>query len=253
MPTFRHFCFSVYERWSDTVTGRRSASFVILAAIVGVANIIFAANLDKDIWLKILVGAGLPFLFFFVAFIIAVFLIWRDEHRKVIDLTQKLTPMLTLDFDQNGDGIVLTPIKVYQIDAGHQTIIDSNGSYVRIRLSAISDSTVRGCSAFLTRVEKRDASGNFVAVRMPNSLRLTTTPVDVPQRVPQTIDFLSSGERENKLSIVGAIPLMLVDVLEDITSYRFSIIIIPQESADQSITVEINWAGKWITISGRKI
>jgi hypothetical protein len=64
--------------------------------------------------------------------------------------------------------------------------------------------------------------------------------IDVAQRVPQVIDFLSSGERENKLYLAGDIPLVLVDALSDRTSYRFTIMVVPQENSDQSITVEIN-------------
>jgi hypothetical protein len=88
---------------------------------------------------------------------------------------------------------------------------------------------------------------------MPNSHRLTRTPVDVPPRVPQVVDFLSSGERENKLSIAGETPLVLVGVLDEITTYRFTIMVVPQDCPDRSICVEINWGGKWNTISGREV
>src|SRR5260370_39221192 len=92
----------------------------------------------------------------------------KDQSIRVIELTERLTPMLDLDFDQNSDGIVLTPIKVYEVDVnGRPIIIDSNGSYVRIRLSARSEVPVRACSAFITRIEKR-VDGNFSRIRMPN-------------------------------------------------------------------------------------
>ena len=76
-------------------------------------NIIFAASLDKAVWLKVVIASFPPLLFFFIAFIYAIFSIWRDQNQTVISLTEKLTPRLRLDFDQNSDGIVLTPIKVY--------------------------------------------------------------------------------------------------------------------------------------------
>jgi hypothetical protein len=137
-PTFSGFCSSVYALWSDTVTGSKSASFVILAAILALVSIVFAANLDRSIWFKIAIGAFPTFLFFFVAFIYALFSLWRQQTLRISELSNKLVPVLSLEFDQNSDGIVLTPIKIVAFDEhGRQTIIDSNGSYVRIRYRAI--------------------------------------------------------------------------------------------------------------------
>jgi hypothetical protein len=49
------------------------------------------------------------------------------------------------------------------------------------------------------------------------------------------------------------IPLALVDAFVETTAYRFTINVIPQDGPDKVITVEINWAGKWNTISGRVV
>src|SRR3954447_11682956 len=75
---------------------------------------------------------------------------------------------------------------------------------------------------------------------MPQNHRLITGYVDVPPRVPQTVDFRTCGSNENQLIIAAGTPLMLLDALADRTSYRFTLNVIPLESVDQTIPFRSN-------------
>lgn len=110
-----------------------------------------------------------PFLLSLLAyFIFAVFMVWKDERSEKLVLEKRLTPKLKLDFDANSDGIIRTPIKIQGIDVlGSLILEDSHGTYIRIRLTALTNTTVRACYVLITEIEKQDQSGNFSAIKMP--------------------------------------------------------------------------------------
>jgi len=261
-PTFSAFFRSARVRWSETVTGSRSASYVILAAIIGIVNIGLAASINEPLSVKLLIGIVPPTLFFFVAFVYAVFSVWREERKAVIALDGRLSAVLKLNFDQHSDGIVLVPTKVPEQDehgrpvfdaGGMQVIFDSHGAYIRIRLSTLTDVVVRGCATFVTRIDKLNTSGRFDTIRMPGAHRLAPTFVDVFPRVPQTIDFLQASESDNRLVLSAGTPFVLRDAFSESTTYRMTINVIPQTGPDQVIVVEEDWRGQWNTITGREV
>lgn len=261
-PTFRAFARLASQRWSETVTGSQSASYIILTAVLGVVDVIAATLINEPLWLKVTIGTVPPILFFLIAFIYAVFSVWREEYKKVIALERRLSPVLELNFDQHSDGIVHVPTKVSELDVhgrptfdagGMQIIYDSHGAYVRIRLSASSDVMVRGCAAFVTKIEKRDGDRRFNEIRMPQAHRLSPAFTDVFPRVPQTVDFLQAGESDNKLYLSGGASFALTNAFAENTTYRFTLNVVPQSGPDRAIIVEIDWRGEWNTISGRQV
>jgi hypothetical protein len=82
------------------------------------------------------------------------------------------------------------------------------------------------------------------------ALSLTPSPINVYPRVPTTVDFLKSGQHDNKLEGSIPWPFRLDGALDDKATYGFTIEVIGDDIA-QNIRVEIDWAGKWDAITGR--
>jgi hypothetical protein len=166
-------------------------------------------------------------------------------------LAQWIKPTIDVSFNPEVEGIVKTRTEVYGPD--NVKIRDDKANYIRITLSTRSRKAVKGCAVFLTKLEKRlIPTGPFIDIPLRGALPLTPRPVDVYPRVPTTVDFLSTGEFDNKL--VGAIPwpFILDGALNDSATYKFTINVVGDDVAT-TICVEIDWAQRWDLITGRSV
>src|SRR3954468_18973310 len=168
----RIFWRLVGRAFGETMTGRHSAPYAIFSGVVSVASVILAVSVDSlpIIWRIGLVAA--PFLLSLLAyFVFAAYMVWKEERNERMILADRLTPKLRLDFDANGDGIILTPIKIQKMDllSSQPSFTESYGAYIRIRLTALSDLTVRSCSVFLTEIENKTKR----AYSLPSECRRT--------------------------------------------------------------------------------
>jgi hypothetical protein len=170
-------------------------------------------------------------------------------------LRLSLIPKLALSFNPLKEGIVQTPIEVpVQGSISGQVLIkEYRASYVRIRIDALSKTTVKGCAAYLTKIEKRRHPGEaFVEVPLSADLLLTPTPIDVPPKVRGTVDFLTCNDLHNKLVLSTPAPFTMRDIFDEPGTYRITIVVIAGD-IDKTIQVEIDWSSKWDMIVGRQI
>jgi hypothetical protein len=169
------------------------------------------------------------------------------EYATHLRLTIK--PTIDVQFNPDAEGIVQTRTEIYEHD---KKIRDDVAKYIRITLIALSPKTVKGCAVFLTKLEKRFIpTGQFIDIPIRGALSLTQNPVDVYPRVPTTVDFLKTGQFDNKLGGTIGWPFRMDGALDDKATYRFTIEVIGDDIA-KNICVEIDWAGQWNTIAGRK-
>jgi len=165
------------------------------------------------------------------ALIAALYFLFEYAHRK----RTELVPRIRLSFDQHGMGIVLS---AHQPSVPAPGLKEPKSSWVRIRADAQSKRTVRGCSAFVTALEKRPSGTTAF------------TPVPLPQSI--FIDFLMSGDWDNKLVATCHWPFILRDVFNDIATYRFTFVI-NGDGVSQTMKVDVGWNGKWDSITAAEL
>jgi hypothetical protein len=86
------------------------------------------------------------------ALLMTLYFVFEYAHRKRMELV----PRFSVSFDQDQNGIVQTPTTIMKIENGQLQQTESNGTYVRVRVETVSNSSIRDCVAFLTRLEKRN-------------------------------------------------------------------------------------------------
>jgi hypothetical protein len=167
-------------------------------------------------------------------------------------IRKSIIPKISVVFNPSGEGIVRTPTEVYQQTEGKWAKIRTDQAvYIRITIRAMSRMTVKGCVAFITRIQKRPTpTASFTEVLVFNAIALTQTPLDVYPRVPATVDFLKCGQFDNKLGFTVPTPFSLEGALDDNATYRFTIEV-NGDGISETIEVEVDWTGKWDSIVAR--
>jgi hypothetical protein len=197
-------------------------------------------------------------LFFFCALTcagLAAFRVWKPERERVMELENKIGPKLALSFHPEAEGLVQTPVVIRRQDPGAVTPImqTTKSSYVRIRVEALSETTVTGCTAFLVGLEKSSAGDAFVAIQLPHAILLRDS-FDVPPKVWRTVDFLTATEGQNKLA--GASegwPLSLLDAFNEVgTTYRCRLAV-NGNGITSEIKVDVIWRGQWDQITAFEV
>jgi hypothetical protein len=217
-----------------------------------------AAQKAVSYWITFPQNAGPPVIFGFPSWILGltlaffIFAIWMLE--VAAHYRKKLLPKIGVSFNRTGEGIVRTKTVVVEQDVtGAIKRRDDEAVYIRITLSAVSQITVRGCVAFLTEIEKKlIPTGPFIKIPVAGGIPITQTPIDVHPRVPTSVDFLKSGRSDNKLEFSMAWPLRLLGALDDNATYRFTIEV-NGDGITETIRVDIDWAGKWDTVTGHQV
>ena len=128
-------------------------------------------------------------------------------------------------------------------------------TYVRIRAEALSETTVTGCKAFLTRLQREGADGKTVSdIALPHGVSLRgAQPFDVHPQVVHTVDFLMCSSQNNKTAIPeSSWPLALRDIFDEPGTYHFTITLNAEDISD-SITVAVGWPGQWDRITARQV
>ena len=175
----------------------------------------------------------------FVAFLLLL-LYFVIEHATRLRL--RLLPKLKLSFNPNEEGIAQTP-----------TNIERMASYVRIRVEALSATTVKGCTASLVGLDKRvPPSSEFVPIPLDHGMALRDQPFDVFPNVRSTVDFLVCIDNINKLTPTGYWPFSLRGAFDDVATYRFTIAV-NGDGLTTKTQVDIDWRGAWDTITGRPV
>jgi hypothetical protein len=193
---------------------------------------------------------GIPSWFWGIT-LFSVFLFLWMLH-TALTFKRELTPALDVSFNPDAEGIVKTRTEIIDPRTGLK-VRDDMATYVRVTLTSRSQKTVKGCAAFVTKLEKRsDPKGSFFEFPLRGALPLTQVPIDVFPTVPATVDFLKVGLFDNQLGWTVPAPFRLDGALDEIGTYRFKIAIVGNDLA-KDVLVEIDWLGKWDTIVGRQV
>jgi len=168
-------------------------------------------------------------------------------------LRLQIAPCLNVSFDQNGMGMVLAVHRSTSPTPTSGTERESRSSYVRIRIDALSKTTVHGCSAFIIALEKRlKTAAAFTPISLPEPVSLREQQFDVVPQVPSMVDFLMSGEWDNKLVPVSYWPFILRDAFNDQAIYRFTFVV-NGNGASERKQIDVNWEGKWDSITATEV
>jgi hypothetical protein len=233
------------ERWEtvyESLTLRRVVALPIFIAVVnGVASLVeFLARREGHTLL------GVPPLAWAVIAGLLLLLCWVIESGT--KQRQSLLPKISVSFNPAAEGMVQTRTEVYD---GPKKVRDDRAVYIRITINALSRTTVKGCVAFLTKVEKRAKPASlFADVPISGALALTQTPFDVYPRVPATVDFLKCGQFDNRLGFSVPTPFRLENILDNHATYRFTIEV-NGEGVSETRCVEVDWTGTWDGIVAR--
>jgi hypothetical protein len=95
---------------------------------------------------------GIPSWFWGIT-LFSVFLFLWMLH-TALTFKRELTPALDVSFNPDDEGIVKTRTEIVDTRTGLK-IRDDMATYVRVTLTSRSQKTVKGCAAFVTKVEKR--------------------------------------------------------------------------------------------------
>jgi hypothetical protein len=180
---------------------------------------------------------GIPSWFWGITLFFVFLFLWMLH--TALTFKRELTPALDVSFNPEAEGIVKTRTEIF--DSRGLKVQDDMATYVRVTLTSRSQKTVKGCVAFVTKLEKRsNPKGSFMEFPLRGALPLTQVPIDVFPRVPATVDFLKVGLSDNQLGWTVPAPFRLDGALDDIATYRFKIEIVGNDLA-KDVLVEIDW------------
>ena len=180
--------------------------------------------------------------------------LYAEQRGTIESLKQKLTPKIHLSFHPEAGGVEKTPVTLAQGTSGSARQ-ETMATYVRLRVEALSKTTVPGCKAFLKRLQKENADGKTVSeIPLTHSITLKSDqPFDVHPSVVHTIDFLICTAMDNKLMVPECVwPNPLRQVFDKMGTYRFTIMVSDGGIGD-SITVAVGWPGQWDKIVARQV
>jgi len=162
-----------------------------------------------------------------------------------------LRPQLEMEFDPRfGAGsrfISLTPERV-EIDGIQRR---RQSMYVRMALRNKSTFlTARGCRAYLSRIDRREADGNFRTIHsdpLPVPWAwLTTDPIDIHPEMRFFFDVLAVNDEENLIvPQTRPKPLIWDTTLKNPASYRFTMVVSAENGKPKQLTLGVEWNGRF--------
>jgi hypothetical protein len=226
--------------------------FVFIAA--GISSLWLGGHAEPPSWqiaLMIFLGS------FFVLLVRLPYRLYAEQRATIHSLKRRLAPKIKLSFHPEAEGVVQTPITVSHGVFGSPQIVtqEFNATYVRIRVEALSETTLTGCKAFLTKLHRERVDGKTVSeIVLPHSINLKAgQPFDVHPGVLHTIDFLACSSENNILVVPQSDwPNSLRATFQETGTYHFAITVIASGIGD-SITVAVGWSGQWNKIAGRQV
>jgi hypothetical protein len=174
---------------------------------------------------------------------------------KVNEYATKLTPRFRVSFNRDAEGLARTPILVTYNIAGALVTNEYDGTYVRVRVEALSDVTVPECSAFLTKLQRENVAGEILYdIPLPHSVLLNGGELfDVRPNIVTAVDFLMCSSQNNKMTVPGSDwPLALRGIFDQTGTYHFTITVNGGGVSD-SVTVSVGWGGRWDRIIAHQV
>jgi hypothetical protein len=137
-------------------------------------------------------------------------------------LEENIKSKIKVSFHRGEEGIVRSPLRDRYVFGGPEIL----ATYVRVRIEAVSKTTIAGCKAFLTKIEKESPFGDKTSnIQLPQSINLRNgLTFDVYPDVLSTVDFLICSAYNNKLRVPESDwPLSLQHLFDDTGTYHFTI------------------------------
>ena len=169
---------------------------------------------------------------------------------QVSALERMTEPQFSLSFHPEAEGLERA---IVEYPPTRQGPLKFDATFVRIRVGALSKTTVAGGLAFLTRLQKESADGKSLSdIRLPQHVSLRGDRLfDVYPGVLCPIDFLMCSSENNKLLVPESNwPRILNNVFNETGTYHFTITVNFQVS--DSITIAVGWGGRWDKITARQ-
>ena len=163
-------------------------------------------------------------------------------------------PNLELSCDPGRGCMVKTPIQV--LDPNGVVVGKSQATSIRVWVQARTRLAPKNVTAFLTKVERKAANGEWEESKNYEMVPLTWAATDIREAevsnlFPRFVNVLHIDERDNLITLWRApIPLSLPDFLEAETTYRFTVSVMAEGMTSQT-RFEIDWHGRWNTIEMR--
>jgi hypothetical protein len=218
---FGGFLRALRAEWFTAMSGSVSVPFAILAVFVG------------DTWSKGMLAALSA-----TCFVFAGYRVWKLERERVLELSPRLAPRIALKFDKDSLGLSSA------IEGDAKT--GKRATYIRIQADALSEVSVRGCTAFITKASRKiEGESSFRLLRLQYSVPLGANPFDVLPGIPKHIDFARTVEGDDQLHILGSWPNVLASELVLPAVYRFTLAVNEGGGRTESIEVSISTLKGW--------
>jgi hypothetical protein len=255
MPLWKGYLREVFSTFWKAL--ERTDTLVIAMFILsGIASAWLRINPEHPSWT---IALAIFLTSFFVLLVKMPYRLYVRQRAMIDALTERLTPKIRLSFHRDEEGLTRTPFtrsRTLPIAHTQQTITEEFPvTCVRLRAAALSDTTVTGCRAFLTKLQRESPDGRTVSeILLPHSVSLRQgQPFEVYPNVIHAFDILWCSSENNKLVVPECTwPLNLRELFEQTGTYHFTIMLNAEGGSSNSITLAIGWPGQWDKITRAK-
>jgi hypothetical protein len=177
------------------------------------------------------------------------FIVPQDETNGVTP------PDLELSFDQN-DPECLAQVPVYLIGQAGTVKPSWFATSIRVRAQVNNDLSLQNVMAYIAKIEKQIAGGDWQISNYPQ-IQTTWTDTDdiltdIPGKAAKYINVIHIDHPENKITVYQRqkLSISLQNFTKDLTTYRFTVSVMAQ-GVTAKVAIEIDWKGNWETIQVR--
>jgi hypothetical protein len=136
----------------------------------------------------------------------------------------------------------------------------SQGIFIRVRVRNLSLSIARSCRAFLTKIEKKNETGQFASTRYVESCQLLwaaqgdgSRPLDIPRGIEQYVDVVRSSSNSVQLCQTTVTPLIAYnDVLAEPGTYRLEVLVSGDGFIPKFYRIIVTHNGTWNEVTVEK-
>lgn len=179
-----------------------------------------------------------------------------DDDRSRAELDRHAEE-LELSFDPN-DPECAVQAKVALNQAGIGGYLTWTATSIRVRVQVNSSVTLQRVTAYITKIEKLTAGGEWQDGNYPQ-IQITWTDsndilTDIPGNSVKYANVVHIDHQDNKVTVWQrpTISASLEDFVKEATTYRFTVSAVAQ-GVTASTGMEIDWKGNWETIEVRPV
>lgn len=236
---------------------------IFTAAVAGIDRIEEFARWAVSEWLEFPLQATEPTVIFgfpswIVGLTVAFALLWWWTLEYAVRLRRRLRPGISITFEGKEPWVHPVPANTPSRD-DPERIVRTQSIFVRYKVENTTPGTVvRGCEAFLSKVSKRNDSGEFIQVSSGDSLRLRWSAkpenisfgkISIPYGINVFCDLLSVDEEHNSVLVKWEVPLNINQgIFSEPAVYRFDVLAISENGGPVTSSIYLDWGGEWASI-----